>query len=91
MMGKNRVRIEITSGLLRDILDLPETANIVAMRVEDKRPDVLQLKIKSPDAYLINEGDFIPMTLPVYQMDGSGRPRFVVWGNEHMDGDKEES
>jgi len=73
---ETKVRImQLSTELLRQVLQLPDGTDIVDVRMSFDRPGVMELRILHDSFSPMRDGYVIPRVTPVFGDDG-----FVSWG-----------
>ena len=75
------VIVECTLTALKELMRLPDGAEIVAAHVPNDRNGTVLLRVSHPEFAPVPEGQVIPRVRPTYrraQLDGG--PEFVDWG-----------
>ncbi len=68
-MSLHAARVLISTSVLRDVLDLPEDAEIIQAGVDDRRAGIITLTIIHPTLPEVPDGVIIPDASPTLMSD----------------------
>lgn len=75
-----RANMHISPRILKGLLGLPESAEIVEVRISPQYPCQFEMVIISPDFLAIRRGHEVPTIWPVFRTDKHGATKLEDWG-----------